>query len=399
MPPIMAAQIRFRPDALAASMARTLTLRTAPDALLAQWARSQLAQIEYLVEDGFRFELSPFLTSLADAERSGFAGRVGAGMTDLLMNALGYVWRDNATCLSSNLDPHADFVYAGGAVSGHGVVLAEAHGSFAQSVAEGRIAGEARRKYLRQVKPHIATSCVHGKVVHGYSVAFGSNPANQDTFLHVAETRISRSKIKSSLPSQQPGPIASGRVSARLALAAHRSNFLLMGASQVVAWIDWLRGVGGRPADDTVTTFFVVEIVGRKFLVAAEYFFPYIRPWRLLDEVDLPQLPWRWDEFESWRLRIRSDLANVYAMDEFAAGSFLRALSGMISGEAGQAPLALDLPVVEPVGLSKELEPGDRDEDSRYPFVQFRDGLALLGKLPRSRKPETLFWSPQRGFL
>jgi hypothetical protein len=64
VPPVMAAQISFRPDALAASMARTLTLRTAPDALLAQWARSQLAQIEYLVEDGFRFELSPFVTSL-----------------------------------------------------------------------------------------------------------------------------------------------------------------------------------------------------------------------------------------------------------------------------------------------------------------------------------------------
>jgi hypothetical protein len=197
---------------------------------------------------------------------------------------------------------------------------------------------------------------------------------------------------------QQPGPMAGGPVSTELALATHRSNFLLMGASQVVAWIDWLRGAGGRPADDTVTTFFVIEIVGRKFLVAAEYFFPYIRPWILLDELDLPRLPWRWDEFERWRLRIRSDLANVFAMDEFAARSFLLALSGMIGGETVQVPPAVDLPVVEPVGLSVEL-PARRDEDARYPFVQFRDGLALLGKLPRSRMPEARFWSPQRGFM
>ena len=399
VPPVMAAQIGFRPDALAASMARTLTLRSAPNALLAQWARSQLTQVEFLVKDGVRFELSPFITSLADAERSGFAGRVGAGVTDLLMNALGYVWRDNATCVSSNLDPHADFVYAGGAATGHGVVLAEAHGSFALSVAEGRIAGEARRKYLRQVKPHIAASCLHGRVVHGYSVAFGSNPTNHDTFLHVAETKISKSKGKPSAPSQQPGPIIGGPVSTELALATHRSNFLLMGASQVVAWIDWLRGRGDRPADDTVTTFFAVEIVGRRFLIAAEHFFPYIRPWVLLDELDLPRLPWRWDEFERWRLRIRSDLANVFAMDELAAKSFLLALSEMIGGETVQIPRVLDLPVTQPVGLSFELEPVRRDEDARYPFVQFGDGLALLGKLPRSRTPDPRFWSPQRGFI
>jgi hypothetical protein len=33
--------------------------------------------------------------------------------------------------LSSTLDPHADFIYEGGNATGHGVVPAEAHGSFA----------------------------------------------------------------------------------------------------------------------------------------------------------------------------------------------------------------------------------------------------------------------------
>jgi hypothetical protein len=186
--------------ALAASMARTLTLRAAPDTMLAQWARSQLTQVEFLVADGADFGLSPFITALGDAERSGFAGRVGAGITDLLMNALGFVWRDNATCLSVGLDPHADFVYAGGSVADHGVVLAEAHGSFAQSVSDSRISGESRRKYLRQVKPCIASRCQHSKVIHGYSIAFGSDPSNPGTYLHVAETKISKGRGKPTPP-------------------------------------------------------------------------------------------------------------------------------------------------------------------------------------------------------
>jgi hypothetical protein len=114
--PAIPPAIRFRPEALAAAMARTLTLRRAPDAMLAQWARSQLLQIEYLVQDGSSFALSPDIMALGDAERSGFAGRVGAGVTDAVMNALGYVWRDNGAALPGSADPHADFIYAGGAV-------------------------------------------------------------------------------------------------------------------------------------------------------------------------------------------------------------------------------------------------------------------------------------------
>lgn len=158
-PPSMPRELRIRPEVLAAAMARTLTLRTAPDAMLAHWTRSQFAEIEYLITDGPQFQLSPFITALADAERSGFAGRVGAGICDLVMNVSGYVWRDNAECLSCKAAKHVDFIYAGGAATGHGVALAEAHGSFAQAVTKTTIGGEARRKYRRQAKPHVATSC------------------------------------------------------------------------------------------------------------------------------------------------------------------------------------------------------------------------------------------------
>ncbi len=366
--------------------------------MLAQWTRSQLTQVEFLVVDGADFGLSPFITALADAERSGFAGRVGAGVTDLLMNALGYVWRDNATCLSVGLDPHADFVYAGGPVADHGVVLAEAHGSFAQSVSDSRISGESRRKYLRQVKPYIASQCQHGEVIHGYSIAFGSNPSNPGTYLHVAETKIPKGKGKPTPPVPESDPGGAGLVPTSLALASHRSNFLLMGATQVVAWIDWLRGTGDRPTEGSVTSFFTIGLSGRRFMVAAEHFFPYFRSRFLFEELEFPRVPLHWEEFERWRDRVRSGLVNVFAMDEWAAKSFLAALSGLIRGAREQLPAMLNLPSIEPLGLSLEPDRGHREEEPRYPVVQFRDGLALLGRLPRSPAPETRYWSPVRGF-
>jgi hypothetical protein len=393
--PPMAAQIRFRPDALATSIARTVTLRSAPDLMLVQMARAAMVEVEYLIKDGPVFEVSPLITALADAERSGFAGRVGAGVTDLLMNSLGYVWRDNAVCLSSAFDPHADFIYGDGPVAKHGVVLTEAHGSFARSVSESRIVGEARRKYLRQVKPHIASHCVHGDVIHGYSVAFGSNPSSLETYLHAAETEISKSKGNSSPPATQPGPGGAGIVPTSLALASHRSNFLLMGATQVVAWIDWLRGAGDRPADDSETTFLKVEISGHRFLVAAEYFLlPYFRSRLWLGELDFPYVLLHWEEID----RLRRRAANVFAMDERAAKAFLLALSGMIGGGRDQVPAALDLPSIEPLGLSFGVDRRFRDEDDAYPVARFRDGLAFLSRLPRSPSVSQLHWSPQGGF-
>lgn len=107
---------------------------------------------------------------LADTERTFLAARVGAGITDLYMNALGYTWRADADCLSSTLDPHADFTYEGGNASGHGVVLAEAHGSFAANASAQSVHLQSKNKYLRQVKPYLAVTSPHGKVIHGYLI-------------------------------------------------------------------------------------------------------------------------------------------------------------------------------------------------------------------------------------
>jgi len=71
----------------------------------------------------------------------------------------------------------------------------------------------------------------------------------------------------------------------------------------------------------------------------------------------------------------------------------------MIRSGREQVPAALDLPSVEPFGFSFEGDSEYRDEDARYPVSQFRDGLALLGRLPRSPAADVRHWSPQQGFV
>lgn len=205
--------------------------------MLARWGDSALTEVECLVDDGTTFKLSQYVHSLAASERTFFAGRVGAGVTDLLMNAVGYTWRDNASCLSRSLVPHADFIYADGAVSGHGVVLAEARGPFAANVTSAGISRQAKGKYLRQVTPHLETVSPHGKVNHGYSIALGSRAGPTGAFLHLAEPRISKPRGERRLQTQADltNPEATPT---SLALSTHRSNFSLMNAPSVARWID-----------------------------------------------------------------------------------------------------------------------------------------------------------------
>ena len=397
--PAMSTTLAFGPIALAASVARTGTLREAPPEMLSRLADSFLSKVEFLVSDGAMFALSSYVTALADAERTLFAGEVGAGITDLLMNALGYVWRDNAACLSSALDPHADFVYAGGNVSGHGVVLAEAHGSFAASVGVGRIASEAQRKYRQQVRPHVATMSPHGKVVHGYSIAFGSRPGTSGAFLNVAETQISTPRGSPKPP--PPAMVGTGAEAAptSLTLTTHRSNFTLMGAPRVAAWIDWIRIGGERPRDTTPVGFLRIPYAGRSFLVAEDALWPFDGPPFWWEE--LWREPWRRSHFRR-RARVeqidRDDAAGWFVIEEKVAELFLNALSDMIRSARADIPPTLDLPSLEPVGFGL----GDGDADAiasapDYTYALYRDGLALLGKPPPRRTTGYRIWSPKEG--
>lgn len=396
--PGMCKTLTFGPTALAASIARTATLRDAPPEMLARWGDSALTEVEWLIEDGPVFALTQHINSLADAERTAFAGRVGAGVTDLLMNALGYTWRDNAVCLSSALAPHADFIYADGAVSDLGVVLAEARGSFAVNVSAASISGQAKHKYNKQVKPHLAAVSPHGKVIHGYSIAFGSRPGGAGAFLHAAETRISKPRDRRSPPSAPtpaPSPMSTPTT---LALATHRANFSLMEAPSVVAWIDWVRTGRERPDAASLLSFLAIPYAGRIFLASMEAF------WLFYDYPPWPEDLWFeprwWPHFPRRRLLRRSGdgFAGWFVMEEKSAERFLNYLSAIIRSGRENMPAVIELPRVEPFGFAMDRGEGsDVSPESEYTYALYRDGLALLGSPPPRRIVGYRTWSPEEG--
>lgn len=387
--PALVPHIQFGPTALAAAIARTATLRAAPPAALARLATSVLSDVEMLIADGTGFSLSPLLSMFVDVEQTHFAGRVGAGITDLYMNALGYSWRDNAMSLSSSLKPHGDFLYGDGNASGHGVVLAEARGSFAARVSDASMARAAEQKYLRQVRPYIGKPSAHGDVVHGYALAFGSRPGTSSSFLRVSQTRRPKPH-----PSVAPPPgVSTSMVAASLAMATHRSNFILMQALPVVEWIDWLGGAREIPPDAEPLHFVRFGYAGRSFLASTLPLLPRnLLYWHHHDWIDFPlRLLWR-----DWPPRgIGLDW---FVMEETAALGFLNALSGRIrAGERGRFG-AFELPIGEIVGFGTRDGDdfrGGRRED--YDFALFRDGLALISGPPPKKIEDILTWDPKFG--
>lgn len=395
--PALAPHIQFGPTALAAAIARTATLRNAPAQLLAHIKDSALSETQILLADGPGFELSSLLSELADSERTHFASRVGAGITDLYMNALGYGWRDNAACLSSTLQPHADFLYHGGCAVGHGVVLAEARGSFAARVSDAKMAAEAQRKYLRQVRPYVGAVSPHGQVVHGYSIAFGAQPGTPGAFLRLSQTLRTKPK-----PGKPPAPISAPAsflpVPTAMALATHRSNFILMDALPVAGWIDWLNGEGDFPEDAEPVTFLRFDFAGRSFLASIDALAPYRSPYLWFDQLhDHPV--WR----HRWERRWASGLPplHIFVIEEKAGTSFLNALTGMIRFGPRERPEVLELPTSDIAGFADGgAEPAGRDrlrED--YDYALFRDGLGLLAGPPPRKLTGIRTWHPKEGLM
>ena len=392
--PLLAPQIQFGPTALAAAIARTATLRNAPPALLAHMKDSALSEAQILLADGPGFELSDLLSDLADSERTHFASRVGAGITDLYMNALGYGWRDNAACLSSSLEPHADFLYHGGAALGHGIVLAEARGSFAAKASDAKMAAEAQRKYLRQVRPYIGAASPHGQVIHGYSIAFGARPGIAGAFLRLSQTLRPKAKpTKPPVPAPAPG--ASNPVPAAMALATYRSSFILMDTLPVAGWIDWLSGDHDLPEDAEPVTFFRFDYAGRSFLASIDALAPYRSPYLWLDELhDHPFWRHRWER----RWASGPPPLYMFAIEEKAGTAFLDALTGMIRFGPRERPETLELPVNDLAGfVAGGAEPAGRRTGEDYDYALFRDGLALLAGPPPGKLTGIRTWHPKEG--
>ncbi|WP_184805682.1 hypothetical protein [Rhizobium leucaenae] len=358
-----------------------------------------MIELETLVEGGHTFELKPHFRFLADTHRSQFAARVGAGMTDLYMNALGYTWRANAACLSSMLDPHADFIYDGGNVAGHGVVLAEAHGSFATGASNQSVNRQAKRKYARQVKPYIAAMSPFGKVIHGYSVAFGSARGTAGCFLSLSETRITKRRGTRGVPQPAAGVRPDG-TQTHIVLASHRSNFLLMGAEEVVDWIDWIRSGDGAAPEPEPIEFTRLQYAGRTYLVSAPRSWRSgISPWW---EEDFFGHPGWWRHIPGARRRmtfLSGPRFGWFAIEEKAGAEFLSALTGIIRGGERAIPATLQLPTFQPIGFglpdSEGLASSRGGGDYRYAL--FRDGLALLGDPFRGRLRNVVIWSPNEG--
>lgn len=393
----------MRPLALAGAISRTATTREdAPRQLLDALQQSALIELETLLEDGTAFALKSHFQFLADTAGSQFAAKVGAGMAHLYMDALGYAWRANAACLSSSLNAHADFIYDGGNVAGHGVVLAEARGSFAKEATAAKITSAARRKYIKQVKPYIATASPFGKVIHGYSIAFGCKPTVVGSFLSVSETRISKPRKKADarqVTSEEARPEATPTA---IALTTHRSNFTLMGASEIVDWIDWLRSADAIvPSRDSVE-FIRLQYAGRTFLALVPWFQrSRVDPWWVEGFWDHPL--W-WRSFHHMRLRPsrpRETCPSWFAMEEKAASEFLNALSAMIRSRERVMPPSFSLPTFEPVGFGLSERDGTIGEaaDEDYDYALFRDGLGVLGDPFRGRPRDIVIWSPDGGLL
>ena len=395
--------LSFNPMALAAAIARTATTwDDAPVVLLDGLQQSALIELQTLLQDGSAFALESHFKFLADTAGSQFAAKVGAGIAHLYMDALGYAWRANAACLSSSLDPHADFIYEGGNASGHGVVLAEAHGSFAKDASAAKIANAAKKKYIKQVKPFVAKPSPFGKIIHGYSIAFGSKPTTAGSFLAVSETRISKPRTPAASAGAAQVDESPEGTPASMALATHRSNFLLMGAPDVTDWIDWIRSPDSAPPERTDVPLLRFDYASRSYLAATLWLSrPDGPPWWIEDFFDHPG----W-----WRFARRARLSppshacsdfGWFAIEEKAGTEFLNALSNSIRDRGVGPPETMRLPIVEPTGFA--LSTGDRaavvDADEPYHYALFRDGLALLGQPFRGRPRDIVVWSPDVGMV
>ena len=320
--------------ALGVAMARTGSIGHPPGGWL--WKRAVLAAAELadLIDEGSSgFDLLSVLLHINGAERTALAGRIGAGMCDLLMQSLHYVWRDQASSyIAASKQPLADFLYA--RPSGAGVALAEAKGSMRS---QGRKATQklANDAYKRQVEPWLGAVTVAGKVLHGYAVGLRA-PVEKSAYLCVAETgdavsggggggRITGVSEGESgggrdLDDEQPNKLpGSGRVNASVALGNYSTVLSLVGRDGSAAVLRAVKA-GGLPARDAAAALQRLEpdarglIVGRVRGSIAPYaairFAVHVKPLQALagfladadwmelkrEDVELPILQPRLDE-------------------------------------------------------------------------------------------------------
>jgi hypothetical protein len=368
--------LRFSRNALFAASARAAALRPAPiDLLLALEVATGRMTSVIVDEGGVIFELKDGIRDLADFERNSFVGRIAAGVTDLLMNELGYIWRANASEAIPTREALGDFLYTGGPV-GRQVVLAESKGTAGVRATANSIRRKVTDAYERQVRPHVGEVTPLGQIVHGYAVALSIFP-NSPAFVHVAETERPASRPPVPASAVASGEISIGVESANVVLSALSADFKLIRAPGISAELAEMRGLssslGASLGSQTLQR---VRIGRRTFLTEFRD-----------QDLQLTQ-----------QIRYPTSRSGFFAIDETVAEAALGAVSAFSANKQRDDNGLLSAFV------------DNRTSDQGEPFAQstvgvdvedgivlFSDGLAYITKKLRRRRDDVRQWTSKSG--
>lgn len=355
-PPAPPTALQIHPQALALAIASCSALARTSQAVIAGLTLSKLAILEVLVDDILpAVGVTSDYRRLVDFNRTTLSGDLGAGVTHLVMQSMGYGLRDLAKPYVSR-GRAGDLLYTV-ATGGPGVVMAEAKGQIGV-VTPAAVQRSAETGYDGQVDRHVGARSSIGRILHGYAVAVGTIPAGGrrtiDAFIHLAESSMPAAVLpasRSASDGRLGAPRRRARAPTKLALGNFRAAFSTIGAVPIAEHISRRLKLSSATASHPVE-FDRLQVGTRRFLIArgapgsrprpqfqtgfehkrtvASYFFPWIWP---------------------------------HAIEESAADLFLRELVRTAEDDRG----IMQLSSFEP-----ELGGGDA------PYILFADGLAAL---------------------
>jgi len=226
-------------------MARAAALSKAPPAVVAALSRAYMEMLNGFV-DAAHSDLT-FLTDIEDLSdnlRTGFSGFFGAGMLDLYLSQLGYIFH----CNGRELIPKGkvfDLAYDASTGTTGQLIAAEAKGSIQGGATLAAIRSDAQAGYNSQITPHLGTT-VHGAtIVHGYAIGTGSQlKRGVCCEMHVQESSWVTGTAGSAPPTKPTTPVSAAppptfqRPVGVVAVRHYRDVFRLLGTADLVGAIE-----------------------------------------------------------------------------------------------------------------------------------------------------------------